>query len=107
VATHGRWCSQGLGFTRGWKEFAHGYCLMLGHFLVFNYDGHSELSVAVFSSSSVNGKTALKVQPHKESILKQEEEEECVKDVDVADTPEALANLPPVWRVMEEPQGRG
>jgi hypothetical protein len=88
--------SQGLGFTQGWKEFTRDHCLMLGHFLVFTYEGHSEFSVAVFSRSGVMDKAALKVQPCKKPIIIQEKEEECVEDADVTDTPEAPANLPPV-----------
>jgi hypothetical protein len=65
VATHGSLCSLrahfGLGFNRGRKEFAHDHCLMLGHFLVFTYDGQSEFSVGVFSTSDVKDKTALKI----------------------------------------------
>jgi hypothetical protein len=85
--------TKGLGFTQGWKEFARDHSLVSGHFLVFTYDGHSEFSVAVFSSSGVKDKSSLKVQPRKETIIKQEEEE--VEDVDVGGTPEAL-DLPPV-----------
>jgi hypothetical protein len=30
--------TQGLGFTRGWKEFARDLSLMSGQFLVFTFD---------------------------------------------------------------------
>jgi hypothetical protein len=66
---------QGLGFTRGWKEFARDHCLVSGHILLLTYDGHSKFSVTVFSSLGVKDKAALKVQPRKEPVVKQEEGE--------------------------------
>jgi hypothetical protein len=86
---------QGLGFTREWKEFACDHCLVSGHILLFTYDGHSEFSLTVFSSLGVKDKAAFKVQPRKEPVVKQEENEH-VKDVDVTDTPEAPEDLPHV-----------
>ncbi|GJN28707.1 hypothetical protein PR202_gb16864 [Eleusine coracana subsp. coracana] len=85
--------SHGLGFTEGWKEFAHHHSLMLGHFLVFTYDGHSQFSVAVFCQSGVEDKLALDVQPYKKVLVKREEER-AVVDADVAGTSEVSA--PPV-----------
>ncbi|KAK3119411.1 hypothetical protein QOZ80_9AG0670040 [Eleusine coracana subsp. coracana] len=66
---------------------------MLGHFLVFTYDGHSQFSVAVFCQSGVEDKLALNVQHYKEVLVKLKEEQ-AVVDADVAGTLEVSA--PPV-----------
>ncbi|TVU17794.1 hypothetical protein EJB05_33851, partial [Eragrostis curvula] len=78
---------EGLGFTQGWKEFVGDHSLKEGHFLMFTYDGHSEFSVAVFTKSGVEDKSALDAQPSQERVVKVEVEEGA-QDADAASASE-------------------
>ena len=75
--------SQGWGFTKGWKEFAHDHSLVLGHILVFTYDGPSQFSVTIFHESGMKDKSTLSIQPRDELVFRAEEEG-GVANVDVA-----------------------
>jgi hypothetical protein len=69
VATHGRWCSQGLGFHSRMEGVRSRPLTHVGSLSSVNLY-MTEFSVVVFSSSGIKDRVALKVQPHKEPVLK-------------------------------------
>ncbi|TVU26286.1 hypothetical protein EJB05_28825, partial [Eragrostis curvula] len=85
---------EGLGFTKGWKEFVGDHSLQEGHFLVFTYDGHSEFSVLVLNKSGVEDESALDAQPSEERVVNAEVGEGA-KDIDADGASEQDASALP------------